>query len=88
MCVDEDRNDLYVTLLDGSFARANKATDRNVEATACLCDETGRPVVPSLIHAEVAASLQALTSHESAQSAAYKTLVYYHNGSAILYEYQ
>lgn len=69
-----------MSLVDGSFTKAGKTSDRNVEVMACLCDESGRPVAPSLIHAEVTAALHALPPLESPQ--VFKSLVYYHNGNA------
>ncbi|XP_050707802.1 dedicator of cytokinesis protein 1-like isoform X3 [Eriocheir sinensis] len=43
------RNDLYVTLQSGEFSRGAKTSDRNVEVTVRICDQSGR-VVPGVIH--------------------------------------
>ncbi|EMP29834.1 Dedicator of cytokinesis protein 2 [Chelonia mydas] len=35
------RNDIYLTLVQGEFDKGNKKTQKNVEVTVCVCDETG-----------------------------------------------
>ncbi|XP_059821727.1 dedicator of cytokinesis protein 2-like [Hypanus sabinus] len=42
------RNDIYVTLVQGEFDKQNKTTQKNVEVTMCVCDETGE-VIPNAI---------------------------------------
>ncbi|XP_045614067.1 dedicator of cytokinesis protein 1 isoform X2 [Procambarus clarkii] len=43
------RNDLYITILAGEFARGAKTCDRNVEVTVRICDEKGN-MIPGVIH--------------------------------------
>ncbi|NXD17753.1 DOCK2 protein, partial [Nothocercus nigrocapillus] len=43
------RNDIYLTLVQGEFDKGNKKTQKNVEVTVCVCDETGS-VVPNVIY--------------------------------------
>uniref|UniRef100_A0A8C3ILE2 C2 DOCK-type domain-containing protein n=1 Tax=Chrysemys picta bellii TaxID=8478 RepID=A0A8C3ILE2_CHRPI len=35
------RNDIYLTIVQGEFDKGNKKTQKNVEVTVCVCDETG-----------------------------------------------
>lgn len=35
------RNDLYITILSGDFPKGSKTSDKNVEVTATVCDESG-----------------------------------------------
>ncbi|XP_053150926.1 dedicator of cytokinesis protein 2 isoform X2 [Hemicordylus capensis] len=42
------RNDIYITLLYGDLDKFNKATQRNVEVSICVCDEEGK-VIPNAI---------------------------------------
>ncbi|NXS13437.1 DOCK2 protein, partial [Neodrepanis coruscans] len=44
------RNDIYLTLVQGEFDKGSKKTQKNVEVTVCVCDETGS-VVQNVIHA-------------------------------------
>ncbi|NWS80985.1 DOCK2 protein, partial [Toxostoma redivivum] len=60
------RNDIYLTLVQGEFDKGNKKTQKNVEVTVCVCDETGN-VVQNVIHAGAGDSP---TSH-------YRSVVYY-----------
>uniref|UniRef100_A0A803XS31 Dedicator of cytokinesis 2 n=1 Tax=Meleagris gallopavo TaxID=9103 RepID=A0A803XS31_MELGA len=39
------RNDIYLTLVQGEFDKGNKKTQKNVEVTVCVCDESGRNVI-------------------------------------------
>ena len=44
------RNDLYITLVSGEFARmATKTSDRNVEVTAEVCNNEGKIIPVSII---------------------------------------
>lgn len=38
------RNDIYLTLVQGEFDKGNKKTQKNVEVTVCVCDESGNVV--------------------------------------------
>lgn len=38
------RNDIYLTLVQGEFDKGNKKTQKNVEVTVCVCDESGSVV--------------------------------------------
>ncbi|NXY23455.1 DOCK2 protein, partial [Atrichornis clamosus] len=60
------RNDIYLTLVQGEFDKGNKKTQKNVEVTVCVCDETGS-VVQNVIHAGAGDSP---VSH-------YRSVVYY-----------
>lgn len=35
------RNDIYLTLVQGEFDKGSKKTQKNVEVTVCVCDESG-----------------------------------------------
>uniref|UniRef100_A0A8B9NE39 Dedicator of cytokinesis 2 n=1 Tax=Accipiter nisus TaxID=211598 RepID=A0A8B9NE39_9AVES len=39
------RNDIYLTLVQGEFDKGNKKTQKNVEVTVCVCDESGSNVI-------------------------------------------
>ncbi|POI28264.1 hypothetical protein CIB84_007986 [Bambusicola thoracicus] len=43
------RNDIYLTLVQGEFDKGNKKTQKNVEVTVCVCDESGS-VVQNVIY--------------------------------------
>lgn len=38
------RNDIYLTLVQGEFDKGSKKTQKNVEVTVCVCDESGSVV--------------------------------------------
>ncbi|XP_076395116.1 dedicator of cytokinesis protein myoblast city isoform X3 [Megachile rotundata] len=38
------RNDLYLTLISGEFNKGSKSTDKNVEVTVKVCNESGVPI--------------------------------------------
>ncbi|XP_076678471.1 dedicator of cytokinesis protein myoblast city isoform X2 [Andrena cerasifolii] len=38
------RNDLYLTLISGEFNKGSKSTDKNVEVTVKVCNESGTPI--------------------------------------------
>lgn len=38
------RNDIYLTLVQGEFDKGNKKTQKNVEVTVCVCDDSGNVV--------------------------------------------
>ncbi|XP_053976094.1 dedicator of cytokinesis protein 1 isoform X2 [Hylaeus volcanicus] len=38
------RNDLYLTLISGEFNKGSKSTDKNVEVTVKVCNESGIPI--------------------------------------------
>lgn len=42
------RNDLYLTLVNGEFAKGNKKSDKNVEVVVKVCNEKGQPIPVSL----------------------------------------
>uniref|UniRef100_A0A803YIZ0 Dedicator of cytokinesis 2 n=1 Tax=Meleagris gallopavo TaxID=9103 RepID=A0A803YIZ0_MELGA len=44
------RNDIYLTLVQGEFDKGNKKTQKNVEVTVCVCDESGRVVQNVIYH--------------------------------------
>uniref|UniRef100_A0A8C8E9D6 Dedicator of cytokinesis 2 n=1 Tax=Otus sunia TaxID=257818 RepID=A0A8C8E9D6_9STRI len=39
------RNDIYLTLVQGEFDKGSKKTQKNVEVTVCVCDESGSNVI-------------------------------------------
>uniref|UniRef100_A0A8C9F1Q1 C2 DOCK-type domain-containing protein n=1 Tax=Pavo cristatus TaxID=9049 RepID=A0A8C9F1Q1_PAVCR len=43
------RNDIYLTLVQGEFDKGSKKTQKNVEVTVCVCDESGS-VVQNVIY--------------------------------------
>uniref|UniRef100_A0A8C3KG42 Dedicator of cytokinesis protein 2 n=1 Tax=Calidris pygmaea TaxID=425635 RepID=A0A8C3KG42_9CHAR len=44
------RNDIYLTLVQGEFDKGNKKTQKNVEVTVCVCDESGSVVQNVIYH--------------------------------------
>ncbi|XP_037945652.1 dedicator of cytokinesis protein 1-like isoform X2 [Teleopsis dalmanni] len=62
------RNDLYLTLCSGEFARIAKTSEKNVEVTVCVCNELGQ-LVPGVM------SIGA--GHPPIDE--YKSVVYYHD---------
>uniref|UniRef100_A0A8C4V365 Dedicator of cytokinesis protein 2 n=1 Tax=Falco tinnunculus TaxID=100819 RepID=A0A8C4V365_FALTI len=44
------RNDIYLTLVQGEFDKGNKKTQKNVEVTVCVCDESGNVVQNVIYH--------------------------------------
>ncbi|NXE92761.1 DOCK2 protein, partial [Menura novaehollandiae] len=60
------RNDIYLTLVQGEFDKGNKKTQKNVEVTVCVCDETGS-VVQNVIH----------TGAGDSPASHYRSVVYY-----------
>lgn len=36
------RNDVYLTLVQGEFAKGSKTSDKNVEVTVCVCNSEGK----------------------------------------------
>jgi dedicator of cytokinesis protein 1 len=60
------RNDLYVSMLEGEFTKGKKTSDKNVEVTACVCNEKGT-VMQDLI-AKGAANMVS----------EFKSVIYYH----------
>ncbi|NWH62059.1 DOCK1 protein, partial [Geococcyx californianus] len=44
------RNDIYLTLVQGEFDKGNKKTQKNVEVTVCVCDESGSMVQNVIYH--------------------------------------
>ncbi|XP_054081200.1 dedicator of cytokinesis protein 1 isoform X2 [Zeugodacus cucurbitae] len=62
------RNDLYLTLCGGEFARIAKTSEKNVEVTVYVCNEQGQ-VVPGVM--SIGAGLPPIDE--------YKSVVYYHD---------
>lgn len=61
------RNDLYVTLIGGEFSKQSKSSDKNIEVTVTVCNESGE-IVPSVI-----------TQGGGAQMInEYRSVIYYH----------
>ncbi|NXE29617.1 DOCK2 protein, partial [Ardeotis kori] len=44
------RNDIYLTLVQGEFDKGNKKTQKNVEVTVCVCDESGSVLQNVIFH--------------------------------------
>uniref|UniRef100_A0A8C8AQR5 Dedicator of cytokinesis 2 n=1 Tax=Otus sunia TaxID=257818 RepID=A0A8C8AQR5_9STRI len=44
------RNDIYLTLVQGEFDKGSKKTQKNVEVTVCVCDESGSVVQNVIYH--------------------------------------
>ncbi|NXW07370.1 DOCK2 protein, partial [Fregetta grallaria] len=44
------RNDIYLTLVQGEFDKGNKKTQKNVEVTVCVCNESGSVVQNVIYH--------------------------------------
>ncbi|NXE84792.1 DOCK2 protein, partial [Cochlearius cochlearius] len=44
------RNDIYLTLVQGEFDKGNKKTQKNVEVTVSVCDESGSVVQNVIYH--------------------------------------
>ncbi|NXU55959.1 DOCK2 protein, partial [Turnix velox] len=44
------RNDIYLTLVQGEFDKGNKKTQKNVEVTVCVCDESGNVMQNVIYH--------------------------------------
>uniref|UniRef100_A0A803YI45 Dedicator of cytokinesis 2 n=1 Tax=Meleagris gallopavo TaxID=9103 RepID=A0A803YI45_MELGA len=65
------RNDIYLTLVQGEFDKGNKKTQKNVEVTVCVCDESGRLTTNI--------SLQNVIYHGAGDKPAseYRSVVYY-----------
>ncbi|XP_014661425.1 PREDICTED: dedicator of cytokinesis protein 1-like [Priapulus caudatus] len=61
------RNDVYLTLLQGEFAKGSKTSDKNVEVTVSVRSHDGK-VLPNVISLE--------SSNE--MSSMYRSVVYYH----------
>lgn len=61
------RNDLYLTLVGGEFAKGSKSSDKNIEVTATVCNEKG-VVVPGVLTLGAGAAML----NE------YKSVIYYH----------
>lgn len=64
----EVRNDLYMTLVAGEFARVSKTTDKNIEVTVAVCTETGA-LVPGVL--SLGAGAAAVNE--------YRSVIYYHD---------
>ncbi|KAM7361679.1 dedicator of cytokinesis protein myoblast city isoform 1-T2 [Cochliomyia hominivorax] len=62
------RNDLYLTLCSGEFARMAKTSEKNVEVTITVCNEQGQ-VVPGVM--SIGSGLPPIDE--------YKSVVYYHD---------
>lgn len=62
------RNDLYLTICSGEFARGTKTSERNVEVTVCVANEQGQ-LVPGVM------SIGA--GHPPIDE--YKSVIYYHD---------
>uniref|UniRef100_A0A1I8NGF6 Signaling protein n=1 Tax=Musca domestica TaxID=7370 RepID=A0A1I8NGF6_MUSDO len=62
------RNDLYLTLCSGEFARIAKTSEKNVEVTVSVCNEQGH-CVPGVM--SIGAGLAPIDE--------YKSVVYYHD---------
>lgn len=62
------RNDLYLTLVCGEFSKINKSSDKNVEVTVVVCDESGQ-VVPNIL----------TMGAGSPPISEYKSVIYYHD---------
>ncbi|NWX10556.1 DOCK2 protein, partial [Caloenas nicobarica] len=43
-------NDIYLTLVQGEFDKGSKKTQKNVEVTVCVCDESGSVVQNVIYH--------------------------------------
>ncbi|KFP27943.1 Dedicator of cytokinesis protein 1, partial [Colius striatus] len=43
-------NDIYLTLVQGEFDKGNKKTQKNVEVTVCVCDESGSVMQNVIYH--------------------------------------
>jgi dedicator of cytokinesis protein 1 len=63
---DDERNDLYVTLVTGNFDKGKKITEKNVEVEATLCDN----------QYEVIEYLNEVDPGYAVNG--YKSLIYYH----------
>lgn len=64
----EVRNDLYLTLVAGEFARGSKTSDKNIEVTVAVCNELGA-VVPGVL--SLGAGAAAVNE--------YRSVTYYHD---------
>lgn len=64
----EVRNDLYLTLVAGEFARVSKSTDKNIEVTVAVCNELGT-LVPGVL--SLGAGAAAVDE--------YRSVIYYHD---------
>lgn len=64
---EDIRNDLYLTLISGEFHKGNKKSERNIEVTVKILDETGAIIGDCL----------AVDSH-NAMDSLYRSVVYYH----------
>lgn len=62
------RNDLYLTLVNGEFAKISKSSDKNIEVTAVVCDDKGQIVSNAITYGAGAEKLNE-----------YKSVIYYHD---------
>ncbi|KAK9873197.1 hypothetical protein WA026_021430 [Henosepilachna vigintioctopunctata] len=69
------RNDLYLTLISGEFTKGNKSSDKNVEVTITVCNESGH-AIPAVI--SLGGGAQPLSE--------YKSVIYYHEDKPQWYE--
>lgn len=64
----EVRNDLYLTLVAGEFARGSKTSDKNIEVSVVVCNEQGALVSGAL---SLGAGAGAVDE--------YRSVIYYHD---------
>lgn len=62
------RNDLYLTLCSGEFARIAKTSEKNVEVTVSVCNDQGHSMAGVM---SIGAGLAPIDE--------YKSVVYYHD---------
>lgn len=63
------RNDLYLTLVSGEFARGKRSSEKNIEVSTVVCNEHGQ-VVPGVLSMGAGAC----------NVDEYKSIIYYHEG--------
>lgn len=64
----EVRNDLYLTLVAGEFARGSKTSDKNIEVSVVVCNEQGALVPGALSLGPGAGNVDE-----------YRSVIYYHD---------
>lgn len=62
------RNDLYLTLVNGEFSKTSKSSEKNIEVSAVVCNESGQ-IVPNILTLGAGASMLS----------EYKSVIYYHD---------
>ncbi len=75
--MEEGRNDLYVTLVDGKFSQGSKTAPKNVEVKMSVLLEDGR---------EVPCLTRGTGRQSTVPSASYRSTVYYHSNTPTFLE--